>query len=163
MIVGDVGQSAREEIDYEPAGRGGRNYGWRNREGTLDNVTDRPPAYLPLTDPIFEYPRSSGVAVTGGFVYRGSALPASYRGRYFFADYFGRVWSLGLALDSNGEARVTGVVEHTTQLGGPPVLGNISSWGVDLDGELYIVSHTRGVVLRLMGELATPGNLRIIK
>ena len=80
LIVGDVGQGALEEIDYEPAGRGGRNYGWRNREGTRDNITDRAPAYLPLTDPIFDYPRSAGVAVTGGFVYRGSALGARTKG-----------------------------------------------------------------------------------
>ena len=59
MVVGDVGQGAREEIDYEPAGRGGRNYGWRNREGTIDtNITPNlPPAFLPLTDPIFDYGR----------------------------------------------------------------------------------------------------------
>ena len=101
--------------------------------------------------------------MTGGFVYRGRSLGNEYRGRYFFADYFGRVWSLGLALDSNGEARVTGVIEHTTELGGPSVLGNISSFGADLDGELYIVSHTRGVVLRLVGELPKPENLRIIR
>jgi hypothetical protein len=101
--------------------------------------------------------------VTGGFVYRGRSLGNQYRGRYFFADYFGRVWSLALALDSNGDARVTAVSEHTAELGGSSVLGNISSFGVDLDGELYIVSHTRGVVLRLMGELPTPQNLRIIR
>ena len=46
MIAGDVGQGAWEEVDYEPAGRGGRNYGWRNREGAHDNVTNRPPAFL---------------------------------------------------------------------------------------------------------------------
>ena len=39
LVIGDVGQNRFEEIDYEPAGRGGRNYGWRNREGTHDNVT----------------------------------------------------------------------------------------------------------------------------
>ena len=97
------------------------------------------------------------------FVYRGRSLGNQYRGRYFFADYFGRVWSLGLTLGSNGEAGVNGISEHTTELGGPSVLGNISSFGVDLDGELFIVSHTRGVVLRLMGELPRPENLRIIR
>lgn len=162
LVIGDVGQGQFEEIDYEPRGRAGRNYGWPRREGAHEYL-NRAIATSPLIDPIHEYGRSLGASVTGGFVYRGRSLGDQNRGRYFFADYFGRVWSLGLALDSNGEARVTGVVEHTTQLGGPPVLGNISSWGVDLDGELYIVSHTRGVVLRLMGELATPGNLRIIK
>ena len=65
LIIGDVGQSAFEEIDYEPRGRGGRNYGWRNREGAHDNVTNLPPAFLPLTDPIFEYDRSSGAVGHG--------------------------------------------------------------------------------------------------
>jgi glucose/arabinose dehydrogenase len=162
LVIGDVGQGQFEEIDYEPRDRGGRNYGWPRREGAHDYL-NRPAATSPLIDPIHDYGRSLGASVTGGFVYRGRSLGNQYRGRYFFADYFGRVWSLGLALDSNGEARVTGVTEHTTELGGPSVLGNISSFGVDLDGELYIVSHTRGVVLRLVGELPKPENLRIIR
>ena len=58
LVIGDVGQNRFEEIDYEPANRGGRNYGWRNREGLHDNVTSRPPAYLPLVDPIHEYDHS---------------------------------------------------------------------------------------------------------
>jgi hypothetical protein len=123
----------------------------------------RPLGPGPLIDPIHEYGRTLGASVTGGFVYRGRSLGSPHLGRYFFADYFGRVWSLGLALDSSGEARVTGVSEHTTELGGSAVLGNMSSFGVDLDGELYIVSHTRGVVLKVMGDVATPQNLRIIK
>ena len=68
MVAGDVGQNQWEEINYEPAGRGGRNYGWRNREGAHDNVTSRPPAFLPLVDPVFEYPRSSGLLIEPGVV-----------------------------------------------------------------------------------------------
>ena len=97
LIIGDVGQGAWEEVDYEPAGRSGRNYGWRVREGAHDNITDPAPVYNPptgLTNPIWEYSHSVGQSITGGFVYRGSALPA-FRGRYFFADYVqGRVWSM---------------------------------------------------------------------
>ena len=119
LVIGDVGQNAFEEIDYEPANRGGRNYGWRNREGAHDNVTSRPPAFLPLVDPIHEYGRALGQSVTGGYVYRGRALGSAYAGRYFFADYVqGRVWSLALAIDGQGEARVSGVMEHTAELGG---------------------------------------------
>src|SRR5437868_10826324 len=66
LVIGDVGQSRFEEVDYEPAGRPGRNYGWRNREGAHDNVTSRPPAFLPLVDPIHEYDRASGQSITGG-------------------------------------------------------------------------------------------------
>ena len=149
-VVGDVGQGAREEVDYEPAGRGGRNYGWRNREGTLDNVTDRPPAFLPLTDPIFEYGRGDGQVITGGIVYRGSALGASYRGRYFFADFGSRrIWSLALNVNpSTQEATASGLIEHTAELGGSAALGNISSFGVDRAGELYLCSFS-GVVHRI--------------
>ena len=167
LIIGDVGQGRFEEIDYEPAGRGGRNYGWRNREGAHDNKTDRPiappPAPQTLIEPLHEYGRTLGASVTGGVVYRGQSLGASQRGRYFYADYFGRVWSLGLTIGGNGEAQVANVVEHTQQLGGAAVLGNISSFGTDQDNELFIVSHTRGVVLRLAGVPPTPQNLHIVR
>jgi glucose/arabinose dehydrogenase len=167
LVAGDVGQNQWEEIDYEPRGRSGRNYGWRNREGAHDNVVSRPPAYLPLVDPIFEYGRSVGQSITGGIVYRGGALGAAYNGRYFFADYpQGRVWSMALALDAQGEARAAGLLEHTAELGGRSLLGNVSSFGVDADGELYIVSHNRGVVLKVTGPLGPPSiptDLRILR
>src|SRR6185436_7962576 len=100
LIIGDVGQGAWEEIDYQPAGRGGRNYGWRNREGAHNNVTSAPPAFLPLVDPIFEYTRTVGASITGGYVYRGTALGPQYRGRYFFADFVSqRIWSIALTID----------------------------------------------------------------
>ena len=165
LVIGDVGQGAFEEIDYEPRGRGGRNYGWRNREGAHNNVTSRPPAFTPLVDPIHEYGRSSGQSVTGGYVYRGSALGTAFAGRYFFADYVaGRVWSVALTIDGQGEARASNLVEHTSELGGQSQLGNISSFGVDADGELYIVSLTRGTIFRLGGLTPpTPTGLRIIR
>jgi glucose/arabinose dehydrogenase len=148
LIIGDVGQNAREEIDYEPAGRKGRNYGWRNREGTVDNVTSRPPAFLPLTDPIYDYGRNLGQCVTGGFVYRGTALAATYRGRYFFADFCsGRIWSLALTISGSGDATASGLIEHTAELGGSAV-GNISAFGVDSTGELYLCSFN-GQIRRL--------------
>jgi len=164
LIIGDVGQSRFEEIDYEPRGRGGRNYGWRNREGAHDNVTSLPPAYQPLVDPIFEYGRSSGQSVTGGFVYRGRALGASHVGRYFFGDFgSGRVWSIGLDINATtGEATASSLVEHTAELGD---LGNISSFGTDLDGELYIVSYS-GRILKILGPRTAPpapAGLRIVR
>jgi glucose/arabinose dehydrogenase len=166
LIIGDVGQSAYEEVDYEPRGRGGRNYGWRNREGAHDNVTTLPPAYLPLTDPIYDYPRSQGQTVTGGFVYRGTALGPGFFGRYFFADYVaGRLWSLGLSIAGNGEATVSGFVDHTAEVGGVAVLGNISSFGVDSRGELFVLNYSAGRVLRIINPAIpppTPIGLRII-
>ena len=89
MLIGDVGQNAFEEIDYEPARLGGRNYGWRIREGAHDYIPGTPPAFMPLVEPIFEYDNTFGVrqpSITGGYVYRGSALGAAFRGRYFYAD-----------------------------------------------------------------------------
>ena len=168
LLMGDVGQGSREEIDYEPPARGGRNYGWRLREGAQPNPNQAthtpPPAFQPLIDPVHDYGRSQGTSVTGGFVYRGRALGDAFRGRYFFADYVsGRVWSVGLAIGSNGEATAVGLTEHTAELGGNAQLGNISAFGIDQSGELYIVSHSRGVVLRLFGELTPPTGLRIVR
>jgi hypothetical protein len=157
LIIGDVGQGAYEEVDYEPRGRGGRNYGWRNREGAHDNVTTLPPAYLPLTDPIYDYPRSEGQTITGGFVYRGTALGPSFVGRYFFADYVaGRLWSIGLSIAGNGEATASGLVDHTAEVGGVAVLGNISSFGVDSRGELLVLNYAAGRVFRLVNAAIPP-------
>jgi len=168
LVIGDVGQGRWEEIDYEPANRGGRNYGWRNREGAHDHITSRPPAYLPLVDPVFEYGRSVGQSVTGGYVYRGRKLGAAYRGRYFFADYVqGRVWSVAFTIDgTTGEARASNLIEHTAELGGRSMLGTISAFGTDADGELYVVSYSLGTVVSVLGPPASPGTpagLRIIR
>jgi glucose/arabinose dehydrogenase len=168
LVIGDVGQGAWEEIDYEPRGQGGRNYGWRNREGSHRNVETQLPAFGPLVDPIYEYDRNQGHSVTGGYVYRGRALGDSFRGRYIFADFiFGRVWSLALTVNpATGEATASGLMEHTAELGGTARLGNISSFGADATGELYIVNHTAGLILRVLGPAAappTPTSLRIIR
>ena len=165
LIIADVGQSLVEEIDYEPAGRGGRNYGWRNREGAHDNVVTRPLAYQPPTDPIFEYVRTEGRSVTGGYVYRGSALGAGYRGRYFFGDFItGRVWSILLTIDGAGEARASDRRDHTAELGGSPVVGNVSSFGVDTDGELYLVNYSGSVVKisRSASPPSAPTGLKVV-
>jgi glucose/arabinose dehydrogenase len=168
LIIADVGQDRWEEVDYEPRNRGGRNYGWRNREGAHDNVTSRPPAFLPLTEPIHEYDHTVGHSITGGYVYRGAALGALYQGRYFFGDYIqSRVWSIALAVDpASGEARASNLIEHTSDLGGTAQLSGVSSFGLDADGELYIVSYSRGVVLKVTAAgrpPSTPTGLRIIR
>lgn len=165
MVIADVGQNAWEEVDYEPAGRGGRNYGWRNREGAHANVGSLPPAYLPLVEPIHEYGHSVGQSITGGFVYRGASLPPAWRGRYFFADFVtSRVWSIALAIAANGEAAASDLREHTADMGGTAQLASVSSFGIDADAELYIVSYGRGVILRIITDAPTaPTNLRIIR
>ncbi|CAN5882140.1 hypothetical protein BH24ACI4_BH24ACI4_21760 [soil metagenome] len=165
LVMADVGQGGWEEVNHEPRGRGGRNYGWRNREGAHPNLPDPPPAYLPLVDPVHEYPRSQGQSITGGYVYRGRSLGERYRGRYFFADFVaGRVWSVALSTNgSTGEASATDLLEHTQDLGGTGQTGNISSFATDTEGELYVVSYSRGVVLKLIGAPAAPTNLRIVR
>jgi glucose/arabinose dehydrogenase len=144
LIIADRGESTREEINYQPAGVGGRNYGWRIREGHLVNSGAPPttPASLPLHDPIYDYPHSDGQAVAGGFVYRGTRLPARYRGRYFFADFkASRVWSMGLRIDPfTREATVVDVTEHTAEFGGSAALRRVSAFGRDLQGELYFTT-----------------------
>jgi glucose/arabinose dehydrogenase len=157
LIIGDVGQGAFEEVDYEPHGRGGRNYGWRFMEGTHPDVQTLPPAYLPLTNPIFDYPHTVGISVIGGFVYRGHALGPAYVGRYFYADLNGRVWSVGLQVHpTTGEATVLNRVEHTAELGGT-ALESLASFGQDATGEIYLVSISTGRIVKLLPP-AVPGD-----
>ncbi|MCS7041129.1 MAG: PQQ-dependent sugar dehydrogenase, partial [Caldilineales bacterium] len=94
LYIADVGQNAYEEVNFQPAGSsGGENYGWRYFEGTHEfkDAADAPPEVVP---PIAEYGRGDGCSVTGGYVYRGAALP-ELNGVYFFGDYCsGLIWSL---------------------------------------------------------------------
>jgi hypothetical protein len=156
-VIADVGQNAWEEVDYEPANRGGRNYGWRNREGAHPYDGTFPPAYTPLTDPIFEYDHSVGDVITGGYVYRGSRMRPFFKGRYFYADEGrGRVWSLGMTINGvTGEATAVDVIEHTNELGGSATLGAITSFGRDSAGELYLVSYT-GTVFKIVDVTPPP-------
>jgi len=150
LVMGDVGQNAWEEVDYEPAGRGGRNYGWRNREGAHNNVTTLPAFSTPLIEPAFEYSHGDGHSITGGYVYRGTALGAAFRGRYLFADFVdSRVWSIKLTTNAATGA-VTGSdrIEYTSVLGS--AAANPASFGEDAAGELYLVSYV-GRVYRLVG------------
>jgi glucose/arabinose dehydrogenase len=147
LLIADVGQNAWEEVNYAPPSSGGQNYGWRNREGAHDHVTSLPPAYLPLVDPIFEYGRDIGQSITGGFVYRGGAPGSSFTGRYVFADFAAsRVWSLGLVQTAGGAA-VVDMIEHTAELGSASSFP--SSFGVDANGELYILNYSTGQIHRL--------------
>jgi glucose/arabinose dehydrogenase len=147
LVIGDVGQNLWEEVDYEPPARGGNNYGWRNREGAHDNVTTTPPAFFPLVDPIFEYPHPTGNSITGGYVYRGTALGTAYRGRYFFADFITeKIWSIALTINpSTGTATASDLRDHSAEL----TPGNVSSFGVDAAGELYFADHTNGTIVRI--------------
>ena len=125
LWAGDVGQSAREEIDIIV--RGG-NYGWRFYEGT---ASFNNPDARPLDDfiaPVYEYGRDIGRSITGGYVYRGPGVP-SLVGAYMYADFItGKIWALvhdGTSVVSNTEIAT---------------LPNPSSFGEDESGEIYITS-----------------------
>ena len=140
LYIGDVGQGAREEISWEPGNSGGgENYGWRCMEGNLctglSGCTCNDPS---LTLPLHDYTHSGGnCSVTGGYVYRGSSIP-SLDGTYFFADFCtGRIWSFKW----NG-SNLTEFQERTAELA-PDIgaINNVTSFGEDAEGELYIVDQ----------------------
>jgi len=141
LYIADVGQSRREEINAVARDRAGLNYGWKIMEGTLcyppgTVMCDR----TNLIQPVHEYATADGnCAVTGGFAYRGSAIP-QIAGLYFFSDYCkGGLRSFRLV---NGAA--TDVREWNAGVG-----GTITSFGEDRNRELYVVSHS-GTVGKLV-------------
>jgi glucose/arabinose dehydrogenase len=144
MYMGDVGQDAVEEIDYQAgASAGGENYGWRLLEGSADfNCTTCNADRLATELPIHEYTHADGFSVTGGYMYRGSRAPSIY-GTYFFADFNSRVWSF----EYDG-ATLSGFTERTSRLN--PQSSGISSFGEDASGELYLVFHDTGVIRRIV-------------
>jgi len=147
LWIGDVGQGAREEIDFQPAGAGGGlNYGWAFREGDIAGPK-APPSPIPGTgvvNPIHAYGRSLGASITGGYVYRGGI--ASLQGTYFYGDFIsGRNWTL-----QYDGTTLTGPVERTSQLNIGP--GNLASYGEDASGELYMIGLSGGDVFRIVPE-----------
>jgi glucose/arabinose dehydrogenase len=135
LYIGDVGQNALEEVDVGLAARrGGENYGWNVTEGSRCFRPSSGCSTAGLTLPVVEYGRGDGCSITGGVVYRGCRMPG-YHGTYFYGDYCtGMIRSFrlvnGLALDQR---------DWTAALGRG--IGNISSFGVDADGEIHIVDH----------------------
>ncbi len=131
LWAGDVGQVSWEEIDVIEKGK---NYGWDCREGrhAYEPARERSPACADagdFADPVWEYGRQEGISVTGGYVYRGRALP-DLVGWYVYADYgSGRIWAL--RRDGN-EADNRLLVDADIM---------ISSFGVDEADELYICAH----------------------
>lgn len=137
LWIGDVGQSAWEEVDLQPSGSsGGENYGWNLMEGDHPYGGGEPPAEA--VRPVFEYSHDDGgCTVTGGYVYRGESIPDLY-GAYVFGDFcLGELEALRL--------RDGRVIDHRV-LG--PVVPNLSSFGEDARGELYAMS-LGGVLYRL--------------
>jgi glucose/arabinose dehydrogenase len=138
MYIADVGQGAREEVNFRPASSpGGENYGWRCYEG---NATYNTSGCLPPSNyifPVTDYDHSLGCSVTGGYVYRGSTYPAM-QGIYFFADFCSaRVW--GLQFDSGTWQRMQLTTAPST----------VSTFGQDQAGELYLAGYSNGTIYRV--------------
>jgi glucose/arabinose dehydrogenase len=133
LYIGDVGQGAREEVDVGLAARrGGENWGWNVMEGSRCFRPASGCSTGGLDLPVAEYDHGSGCSITGGVVYRGCRLPG-YAGTYFYADYCSAlVRSFRLEGGRAVDAR-----DWTSTLGRG--LDNPTSFGVDADGEAYIV------------------------
>ena len=154
LYVGDVGQSAREEVNFQLANStGGQNYGWRVMEGSIcyndpSNGCDQSGKILPVA----EYDHTLGCSITGGYVYRGSNFP-SLNGYYFYGDYCsGRFFSL----------------YNDPTLGWTPAQlldtpYNISTFGEDEQGELYLADHSAGKIynVRYQDPPIVTGSVRV--
>ncbi len=173
LYIGDVGQDAREEIDYQPASStGGENYGWRCMEGNGCSsasgcvTTGCTCGDAALTDPIHDYthsppppPAGFVCSVTGGYVYRGCAIP-TLDGTYYLADFCGgAIWSFKVI-----SGHVTEFTDRTPELtlsSDGFVVNQIASFGEDARGEQYIVdqgSGTSGQVFKIVPASITDCN-----
>ena len=153
FYIADVGQNAWEEINVEPAATGGRNYGWRCYEGNVAFNTANCGPQSGMTFPVHVYSHGSGCSVSGGYVYRGCAIP-DLQGTYFFADYCSAtIWSFEYAGSPNPP-----VTNRTAELapGGGLSIGSITSFGEDARGEVYICDSGSGEVFRIIPEGAAP-------
>ncbi|HEU4782695.1 MAG TPA: PQQ-dependent sugar dehydrogenase [Ktedonobacterales bacterium] len=133
LYIGDAGQNAVEEIDYQPAAsKGGQNYGWAIYEGNSCYAGGSACSTGGLTAPVATYGHEDGnCVVVGGYVYRGQKYP-SLTGAYFYGDTCsGRMWSFPAADARDGHVAAQQILDT-------PLL--ISSFGEDATGELYVVS-----------------------
>jgi glucose/arabinose dehydrogenase len=146
LYIGDVGQSAWEEVDFEsppPASSGGLNFGWDCREGGHDYTDPNGDLNVDCgsvssVDPILEYDHSLGCSITGGFIYRGSTSASTMLGNYIFGDYCsGRIWKG----TKSGPTWTSQQLFDTTF--------NVSSFGEDEDRRLYVADRLGGAVYRV--------------
>jgi glucose/arabinose dehydrogenase len=138
LFIADVGQNQWEEVSHQPADSpGGENYGWNIMEGAHcfqgDNCDQ-----TGLTLPIFEYQHPTGCSISGGYVYRGAQFP-EMDGNYFVSDYCsGIIWRLF----PDGERWQADVVLDSNLI--------VSSFGEDVNGEVYVLNYSAGGIYRLM-------------
>ncbi|HMX04194.1 MAG TPA: PQQ-dependent sugar dehydrogenase [Chitinophagales bacterium] len=143
LWIGDVGQNAWEEVDFQPAAStGGENWGWRCYEGNATYNTTGCAGIGSYDFPIYVYNHSfatGGYAITGGYVYRGSDYPGMY-GYYIFCDYVSGNWWTTV---SNGAGGWTSAKNDLT-------FGDISTFGESSDGEIYCANLNTGLIYKVI-------------
>jgi glucose/arabinose dehydrogenase len=144
LYIGDVGQSVYEEVNFQPVSSGGgENYGWNILEGPA--CFNPPQSCVPpsgYSPPVMFYDHTEGVAIVGGYVYRGTKF-GLMKGIYFFGDLNGKIWGL---------QRVAGIWQRKLLLT-PGFF--ISTFGEDEAGNLYVTDYGLGKVYEIR---ATPVN-----
>jgi glucose/arabinose dehydrogenase len=139
LYIGDVGQNKWEEISWQPgSSTGGENYGWRILEGN-HAFDENPPQPLPqMVAPIHEYGQGGKIghcSVTGGYLYRGAAIPG-LEGVYFYGDFCsGAVGSFRVV-----DGQQVGRVNHSENFNRDKRLAGLVSFAVDAMGEMYILT-----------------------
>jgi glucose/arabinose dehydrogenase len=152
MWIGDVGQGAREEINFSKARENKAvNYGWRCYEGKITHNTAGCKPANQYMQPLFDYNRSAatgGTSVTGGYVYRGSEYPSLY-GYYIFSDYMsGNQWTISDSAGSKIMRQLTGTFPR-----------HIAGFGEGEDGKLYACSLTEGAIYKVEAVTGVQVNL----
>jgi hypothetical protein len=139
LWIGDVGQNAFEEINMQLASSsGGENWGWRCYEGNNEYNTAGCEPSSEYDFPVFEYSHDNGCSVTGGVVYRGDEIP-EIQGYYFFADYCSDyIWTLREE-DGTWISDIVGQFPDN----------NFSTFGEDMEGELYVAGHGTGTIYKI--------------
>ncbi|MFZ0492502.1 MAG: PQQ-dependent sugar dehydrogenase [Acidimicrobiia bacterium] len=138
LYIGDVGQDHYEEVDVSPADQGGLDFGWPITEGLHCYKPSRGCDTTGITMPVIEYSHTEGCSITGGYVYRGAAIP-ELDGTYFYADY------------CSGWIRSFHYVDGaaTDEQQWKDSIGNVTSFGLDADGELLVVTRG-GTIYRMV-------------
>lgn len=134
LYIADVGQGQWEEVNFLPGGiAGGSNFGWNYFEGT-HTYEGEAPSDINFVFPVTEYEHGARCSITGGHVYRGAALPA-WQGVYFYGDFCsGEILGLLQHADGSWESQLLYLLDI-----------NITSFGLDENGELYVVDRGGGI------------------
>lgn len=153
LWIADVGQGTWEEIDFQPATSiGGENYGWKRMEGSH---CFSPPSGCNrdnLVLPVIEYDHDFGCSVTGGYVYRGTRNPRLI-GQYIYGDYCsGIIW--GATRNADGTVTSRMLLDATF---------NISTFGEDAAGEVYVGGYSNGVLYRIVDSRPLSGKRRSVR